>query len=210
MKKQLFLILAILTVGITQAQPTQGNLLVGGSGYVRNLFQSGPDLTEIRLSPNVGYMLTNRFALGINLGFDQSSFRSNASNRTITIMPGGGTSVFERQNITVLRAGIFARGYLNDKRLCPFLQGGLGYFRHTNTEKLEGFPEYRRSFSNINLSGSVGLSYFFTRQVAVEGMLTGNYGSGFVPGPGYNDLKSLVGFNIGFQIFLPVRKSPEQ
>lgn len=209
MKKVLFLVLSAFFTVTGYAQSQKGNLLVGGNGYVRNLLRSGPNTTQIRLRPSVGYMLTNRFALGIDLGFDRSSFRDNSSNRTVTITPGGGRSVYESQTITILKAGLFARGYLTDTRLCPFLQGGLGYFQYTNTEKLEGFPEFSRSFSNINLSGSVGISYFFTRQVAVEGMLTGNFGSGTVPDPAYADLTSLVGFNIGFQIFLPVKKDSD-
>lgn len=126
------------------ASLAKGNKLVGVS--LGNIFLEGGSrgFTSINLSPDLLFMLGNRFAIGPALALS-GSFRENVSVSSATI-------------------GANARFFLaNDKRTLPFLQFGASYV--TSSVEFDGVESSDNSFL---VDGIAGLDVFVRENVALE------------------------------------------
>jgi len=128
---------------------TQGSWLLGTSSV--GLAVSG-DFINLRISPNVGYFLTDRFVLGLNSGFSYASTIDNDSNEF---------------NADGWSAQPFVRYYFPNQqgqRLVPFGQFGVGYASSNSSSE---------NLFDINLNrwsthASIGANLFLAPNVAFE------------------------------------------
>ncbi|MBG9377952.1 hypothetical protein I5907_17065 [Panacibacter sp. DH6] len=86
MKNFILFILFISVVKNSSGQLTKNNWLVGGNGYFNSTAYnnsagaSGQKVTNIQLTPNIGYFIADKFATGLKLGFGSSRYRVEGQN----------------------------------------------------------------------------------------------------------------------------------
>ncbi|KAA9035706.1 porin family protein [Ginsengibacter hankyongi] len=86
MKKILLLIFTFSSILYSSAQITKSNWLIGGTGlfnsttYNSTTGAAGQRVTDIQLSPNIGYFLVDKFATGLKLGFGSSRYKTIGQN----------------------------------------------------------------------------------------------------------------------------------
>jgi hypothetical protein len=86
MKKNILFILAVSMIKISSGQLTKQNWLVGGNGifnsttYNNSAGIPGQKMTNIQLTPNIGYFITDKFATGLKLSFGSVRFRIEGQN----------------------------------------------------------------------------------------------------------------------------------
>lgn len=111
MKRLLFFVIGASMYSNVFCQLTKGNWLVGGTGsfsstkntYSNNNYYQTSDVTDIKISPNIGYFVVDKFAVGL-----RPSFSKNKAQVTTT----GGAST----NVNRFEIGPFIRYYfLNDE-----------------------------------------------------------------------------------------------
>lgn len=161
--KKIFSILLLLISLSLNAQITKNNWLVGG-GISFSYSKSKPEAAvdskafHMSLSPNLGYFIWNKFALGSRLDFDMSRYKSD-----------NGSSSFDRLLVTP-----FIRYYFlgNEKMINPFAEssyrfsvinennsqefsakGGIAIFAN-NSVAYEIFLNYLNSFSKNHFIGN--------------------------------------------------------
>lgn len=173
----------------------RGSLLVGlseaGLSYQP---MDGDRIFNFSLKPNVGYFLTDRWAVGAGLTFSSSHVRFNSNN-----------DVFLFEN-SVLSLGLnaFTRYYVGpqERRLRPFLLAEAGVL-HVNTRYEQ--PNQNTNFRGANtwLTGRAGLgaNLFLAPRVALEGALTYSLGKG-QNFDGTTFTNNRIGLDLGFQFFL--------
>lgn len=92
MRKLLFSLLFVLLTFIAEAQITKTNWLVGGSANVYRQQEKllGTDIksTSIELSPNLGYFIVDKFAVGLQpsfgyLYYTKSSYHSQSTSWSV-------------------------------------------------------------------------------------------------------------------------------
>ena len=185
MKKNTFLLcLLLLCMQVASAQLTKGNWLVGGSGSYSADKQvsegAGINIksTSVVITPNVGYFLINKFAVGMNLGFGVNKLRS------LNI---------PTSSITNYYAGPFLKYYLlqEDKLVNLFVYGNYNYglSRGKNSGRVDKSSGYTYSVSG-------GPAIFFNNTAALE-LSIGWYHSRSIEDKVYtNSIKLGLGFQI--------------
>ena len=94
MKKNIsFLCLLLFCMQVANAQLTKGNWLVGGSGYLSSQSQNqrGQNVkgSNLRLSPNLGYFIADKFAAGARISFEHNTLKYlGVSQKTTTVSIG--------------------------------------------------------------------------------------------------------------------------
>ena len=186
MKKTiLFFITACFFIN-TYGQITKKNWLLGGTGsYSSDKQVLQGSTTELKsayatLTPNIGYFIADKFAIGINLGFGLNKI-------TATNIPSS--------SITNYFAGPFAKYYFlpKDKLLNLFLYGNYNYgiSRGKNSGVVDKSSGYKYSIAG-------GPVIFFNNSVGLE-LSMGWYHSKSIDDKSYtNSIK----FGLGFQIHL--------
>lgn len=137
--KKFFLFLGILVFLSVQsgyAQLEKGTLLLGGSGS----FQKYKGISNLTLNPNIGLFLANKFVLGLNASYINSS-----------------------SNTTLVGLGPYARGYfLSGAKGSLFASAGFNYFniKFSNTSESEsgysiglGYAHFLNKSVAMELSG---------------------------------------------------------
>lgn len=158
--KQFLTFLAILLFSInSKCQLTRGNWMVGGSGtfsstkntYSNNNYYQTSDVTDIKISPNIGYFIVNKFAVGL-----RSSFSKNKAEVTTT----GGLST----NVNRFEIGPFLRYYfLKDENRNNILAEASYQY---------GIYRFKPDKGNINtFSVLVGPVVYFNTVVGLEFLL---------------------------------------
>lgn len=165
-----------------------GRMFIGGS--TANLDMS--DLVNDRsgfgfgLNPNVGLFLSEKWALGSSL------FISHSSN--------------DFYNGYSFGVSPFARFYpqASDGPLQWFLTAGVGITRMVNEfDEIVGNPmELNNSQWLKSFNTGIGLDWFLSENIAVEGIL----GYTYIDAPAFSSETRNLGFNIGFQYFLRAKK----
>jgi outer membrane protein len=185
-------LVALLGLGQTvYAQTAPGQWLAGGSLSMSGSRAGSNSAINDRsfgfsLSPRVGYFVINRLAVGI-----VSSVGYSSSQRDI----GAGGSF--TSSVNTLAASAFARYYLQSGRLVPFVQGEFGYTRFSITSRS---PQFATTMSSSEDQGTyaigVGLAYFVSPQVAIEG--TVDYAArAFIP----TSANHLLDFRVGLMMY---------
>lgn len=150
------LITAILFTITTNAQITKGNWMVGGDASYTNskvinandkIIGSG---NSIRVFPNIGYFIIDKFSLGINGNFNYGKSNGSPSNIGFGVGP-------------------FARYYFlkSEKRINLLTEVNYNYY----TSKTQGF----NSTNSTSYRFKAGPVIYFNSSVGLE--LTLNYGS---------------------------------
>lgn len=187
MKKLLFTFFFFLFFQFSKGQLTQGNWLTGGSAsfsstnsnYSNQTMNAKSEEIYLALSPNMGYFLLDKFALGVSPAFTwgKGEFESGITTNTKRFL-----------------IGPFARLYLlNTERPFNILTNASYQFGLYSSEGAKG---------KINtFSVGAGPVIFFNSSVALEVIL--GYGSRVEDVKGvYKSTQSGFQMGIGFQIHL--------
>lgn len=193
MKKLLLLatVIPILSTTAANAQPRKGDWLVGAniaglSGYVDPGVNSHFD---VHIVPSAGYFLTNRLAIGtgIGLGYHANSKKIHGFNY--------GVSPFLRYYFSKKEGMELKRAYL-------FTDVSAGYNGFTQKNKVNNT---KITGNLLNAGAGLGLAYFITQNVSIEGLFKVNYSTG-INGINSNFAQFRPSLGIGFNIYLPGRK----
>jgi outer membrane protein len=191
MKKVLLTAVAVFSLTFVNAQEeekagfgfSKGNVIVEG-----NLgFGSTNDKnTEVKTSnfefnPKAGYFLTDKFAIGVELGVD--SFKEETA----------GTETDKTSNFN---AGVFGRYYFLDlgQRFKTYAEAGLGM----TSGKAKTSPTTDVKYSGFGAGAGLGINYFVSESFAINFGLTDilSYGTAKVDGG-----KNVSGFNANVNVF---------
>ena len=178
-------LLFAMTTQTSIAQTQKGGFMVGGRGNIRyqnrNFPRAGNQVFIISLVPNVGYFVVKNLALGIE---PTASYQWQQY-------------VYKFNNLGI---GAFARYYISDKKLKPFV--ALAYdFQRTKFNNLTITPPLNSISTFASVVPQLGLAYFINPNVALEGNLSLPITSGRSNGSVITGSNSLI-LNFGFQIFL--------
>ncbi len=198
-------LLATLLVGVCfvdlYAQTSKKSWLIGGNLYIRREVKAGPNTWNIGLFPNAGYFVANNFAMGLTAQASFSFFKTT-SNSAAGSFYNGQILLVDKINETEYSLAPFLRGYIGSKKLRPFLQAQIGYFRSRSVTSFLAISETRTdTYGGLLLGAGVGVAYFVSDSVALEAFLNSTYNEEnyrfFAP--------SNIGLNFGIQFHLPAR-----
>jgi len=188
-KLTIFLGVLLLSMQAADAQLTKGNWLVGGNGYFSTQSQKQPGAnakgSNLRLSPNIGYFLADKFAAGARLNFEHNTLKYS----------------FVSQKSTRIGIGPFLRYYLLDvdKKVNVFTEGSYQYsYVSSNTNSNTSSSESDNTFRV-----SAGPVFYFNSSVGLE--LSLNYELYKTAATDSEIKKFFIG--IGFQIHLEKDKN---
>lgn len=184
--RTLFFFLVLVTSLTLNAQITKGNWLVGGNGSFTSSTATSEDNsgneieskgTGLRLNPNIGYFLADKFSLGLDTSINFSNPQGNDnSNWTLGLGP-------------------FICYYFleSDKR--------VNLFSEANYIFSTGLSELNNDLKSSAFGFSVGGVLFFNSSVGLE--LSINYTNSTVrrEGSSYSNSKNIF-IGLGFQIHL--------
>jgi hypothetical protein len=150
------------------AQTEQGDWLVGG----RIDLNTGKNNTHIGISPNAGFFVIDKFAVGGNFLID---YNKSANNK-----------------ITAFGIGPFARYYFTTTKARPLLHGSFNYL----STKIKT-PITSTTNNGINFLIAGGLAVFINENVAIEPLAGYSYSKykDFDGSGGFN-------LGIGFQVYI--------
>jgi len=180
MKKLSILLFALLTCSIAAtAQTSKGNVMIGGH-FMLNIPTDDDNGADIVLStkPAAGYFFADNAVLGLSIPISGTS-GDGYSNSTMGLVP-------------------FFRYYFSSGNLYFFPEVGVGMVRYGSSRDTN---EGRVSNSRSEAAGSlgVGMAYFLTDHVSIEGLFSYQgedfINPLFVTGGGVN-------FSIGIQAYL--------
>ena len=202
-KANAFLLTLFFTLCITgiQAQTGRKSWLVGGNAHARREFRGGPSTWNINLTPNAGYFVADNFAMGLwaQAGF---SFLKTRSNSVIGSVINGRQVSVDRINESEYAAAPFLRGYIGSRKLRPFLQAQIGYFKRRSVTTFLDAPDKQVEIQDgVLLGAGAGVAYFVSDYIALEAFLNSTYNDeNYWRFPPTN-----VGMSFGLQFHLPNR-----
>lgn len=203
MKKTLVLIAVLIMGGANVfAQTQKGDFLLGAGTSLDFSFLSSQVSTDsyerdkiknnsFEFTPRIGYFLANNLVVGIDF-----------LNSTATEKQDG-----DKYKTSTFALGPFARVYLGNTNVKPFLHAGFGFGK--NTEKYNsssaGYPDNKVKSNLTTYDVGGGVSFFLTSKVALEvGISYGNASSKFTNyynEDATNKVKGIAS-SIGFSIHL--------
>lgn len=165
----------------TNAQIQQGNWMVGGNIISSNFGLNTGQGFDIAIQPKAAYFIHDNFALGgyVNLGISGKKGADTTFNYAV---------------------GPMARYYFSDNQVDNLLKHGR-FFVEGNAG-IGGTTGSGDNANGLNVGFGPGYAYFISPNVAVEGLVKYNGDFGF----GNRGTVSTIGFNVGFQIYLPTAK----
>jgi len=192
-----YIFLAFLSFIITSfafGQLTKGNWLVGGSGrfntykneIISSISTTNGKYTQIDFSPNIGYFLADKFALGI-----KTTVSSIKGDYTVEGGNGFGGSSSQRYLI-----GLFSRYYLLDKEKQMNILVDANY----QTGIIRGLNDTKGSLNNFAIVG--GPVIYFNSSVGIEFLLGYNREFEKYSSQVYSEQKNGFIFSVGLQIHL--------
>lgn len=163
-----------------QAQIQKGNVLVSGELANFDLGLNKGGTFNFGIVPKIGWFFRDNTAVGPYVSFNLATAK------------GAGTTV-------AYGVGAFGRQYFNDNDLN--LLRHLRFFAEANVGIEGENVNNGESTNGLGLGIGPGVAYFITPNIGVEGLLKYRNIVGF----GNTPSNSNLGFNLGFQIFLPRR-----
>jgi opacity protein-like surface antigen len=126
-----------------------------------------------------GYFLGKKIAVGLQTGYSRTNYfytdgSKPGSHSTLSVAP-------------------FVRYYINTNRIAPFAEVMAGTNWLTDKSNFSGTESTHKSSSSFYAVG-MGLNYFISRDVALEGILRYNDNEG--------ESKAYLDFDLGLQFFL--------
>jgi hypothetical protein len=195
MKQTTFFIVTTLLLSLTSnAQLDKKNWLVGGSGSFKSfnnnftsvVYNSEAKITEIKLTPNIGYFVIDKFAVGLKTTL------SLRNEKGLSAGTGYGKSLR-------LDYGPFVRYYFLEKDKQFNILSDLTY--QFGNVKLTSEKGSRNNFSIL-----AGPALYFNSSVAIEFLVGYIYATEQISSPTFgNPFKQIdkgFQFEIGFQIHL--------
>ena len=146
-------------------------------------------LRNFNISPRFGYFIVNNLAIGIDLNLSRTGF-------------GTGD---DKEIMTLLGIGPFARYYLPGKKISPFLELS-GSFGSITDKYLDWNDEQVKNKQSVNsFCGGIGLAIPLAERVKLD--IMGGYSSSTVKSREDNEdnarlISNTLGFKIGFLILL--------
>jgi hypothetical protein len=169
-------VFSFLLTASSYSQITKGFWMFGGNGSFENSKTNYPQgqikVTNIRISPNAGYFLVDKFAAGLRIDLLHTK---------------GGSITPPYSRYTTLQVGPYLRYYFlnTDKRFNLLSEAGVSYITNKASDSRNN------SFEFNSLAGAV---VFLNSSVGIE-MLAG-YKAGKSESIPYNSLSFLVGLQI--------------
>ena len=158
------------------AQLQQGNWMVGGQ-LADFRFTNG---FAMSLTPQVGYFIQDRWAVGAKVGFGLQSYEDiDGSDVDYSVTAFSRYYFADSEVETLLNNGAF------------FVEGNVGF---GGTDALDG-----STTNGFDFLVGAGYSYFVTNTVGLEAML----GYGGLLGGGNESFQGDLSLGVGFQIYLP-------
>ncbi|MEK6493160.1 outer membrane beta-barrel protein [Myroides odoratimimus] len=163
MKKLVLSLVAVAAFGFTAnaqetEKPTFGfqetNVFVEGSFELKDATSKEDGVktkgTNFNFSPKVGYMLSDKVAVGVALGFGKTSFVETLEGKEKL-----------GENLKTLYAGAFARYYFLElgQRFKTYAEVGVGF-----DERKSG--DYKNT--GIKAGLDLGMNYFVTKNIAIS------------------------------------------
>ncbi|HVG16801.1 MAG TPA: outer membrane beta-barrel protein [Chitinophagaceae bacterium] len=186
MKKNLLALLLVIAAFATtaSAQLQKGYYLIGGDLATANIGFSDGTPFNINISPKVAWFRSNNLAVGgfINLGLSTAKDLGTTVNYGIGPLARyyfGSSTVSTTGTTSARSSGRW------------FVEGDFG-IQGINTSG-------GSSTTGLGIGIGPGLAYFVNENIALEALLKYNKVFGF----GNDGGQSLLGINLGFQIYLP-------
>ncbi|MBS7256187.1 outer membrane beta-barrel protein [Flavobacterium branchiicola] len=196
MKTKLITLIALFTICFASAQQQEietelhsakgvqfekGDMFVEGALSV----STASDQNHFGFTPKFGYFLTDKLAVGADLGYSHTKIKSTD------------------QKESVFGIGVLARYYflqLDSKRFKAYSEAGLGYGR--NTTKSAVIDDTNNS---VKANISVGLNYFITKNIAATFVLADVLSYNNVSA---GDQPSTDTFNLNLNVFQNIFSQP--
>lgn len=204
LKKGLLLHSLIFLSFLAKAQTEKGQFMVGGNANLSttkiNNHHASTGTNTFRsfgfgLRPNVGYFFLPQFVVGLTPSFSYQKQKSGPDNSPMTpqsVSHDIGLGFFSRYYFLLGKFGVFPELSV-DKQFVKSKNYQLDPIQNVIVEQEE-------KNNSINFYPSIGLSYFITDNVGIEGIL--KHSSDKEEYDTFsNDFKRLS-FNIGLQVFL--------
>ena len=170
MKKVQVLVIALFAMTLAFAQPEKGNLLLGGAlnldigssnVKVDGVKTNGPKTFNLGVTPRVGYFLSDKVLVGVNLGFMMTNSKDEST----------GTEV--KSNGLAYGGGVFARYYITPvEHFALFFEGGVGAMFGSSKIETAGTTVDGPNTMALNAGVSPGISIYVSKRIALEA----NYG----------------------------------
>lgn len=189
MKKNIISLFLLISFSVAKSQIDKAIWLVGGSGSfssTKNTFNSPnysqtSDVVGIKISPNIGYFIFEKFAIGLRPSFSKDKAQ-------VTTAAGGYT------NVNRFEIGPFVRYY--------FLNKEKPYNILTDISYQTGLYAFRSDKgTNNTFSASVGPVIYFNSSVGLE-FLLGYYRRNEKVKEVFETIQEGFQIGIGFQIHL--------
>jgi len=162
MKKIVLSAVAILAFGFANAQDSssygfsQGNILLEGNLGFESTNDKNDDTktSGFQFNPKVGYFLTDKFAVGVELGIGSAKTEFD------------GTDVEKESNFN---AGVFGRYYFLDlgQRFKTYAEAGVGF-----GSTKEGLDDAEIKATGVRFNAGLGINYFISDSFAINFGLT--------------------------------------
>ncbi len=165
MKKLLLTVTAVAGLAfVSNAQEfgfDKGNFIVEGNlqGSTVNNKNDDSKVSAFQFNPKAGYFVTDKIAVGVELGFGQNKETTN---------PVAGKTV---ETDKIFAAGVFGRYYFLElgSRFKTYTEVGVGYASITGDEKVGSDPAVKDPAVNgFGVNAGVGVNYFLTDKIAVN------------------------------------------
>ncbi|UTG66784.1 outer membrane beta-barrel protein (plasmid) [Elizabethkingia anophelis] len=184
--KKLILGTVLITTGLfsfSKAQIQKGNWMVGGNIISSEFGLNTGGAYNFSLQPKAAYFVDDNLAIGGLVTFGFSGSKDSSTKYTYNI-------------------GALGRYYFNNDQVDNLLKHGRFFVEGNLGIGGTSFTKGGNSTTGLNLGVGPGYAYFITPNVAIEGLVKYNGDFGF----GNNGTTSNIGFNVGFQIYLPTSK----
>jgi len=170
MKKVQLLLMSFVFATMAFSQQAKGDIYLGGSlnlsaesssTEVGSTNTDGPKIFSFGIEPKVGYFISDKISVGLNLGF--SSYNRKVEN--------SGTTT-KNTNLSY-GGGIFARYYvLPTEKFGFFFEAGADLMAGSSKTDIGGVETDGPNTLNINAGFTPGIVFYVSNRVALEA----NYG----------------------------------
>lgn len=168
MKKLQLLVIALFAMTIAFAQPEKSDIFLGGSlnfnmgsskSEVGGTTSDGPKTLNIGIAPKAGYFISDKFLVGLNLGFNMTNVTDES------------TGVEVKTNTLGYGGGVFARYYIVPaERFAFFFEGGVNATLGNSTVETAGVSVDGPNTFALNAGISPGISVYVSKRIALEAM----------------------------------------
>lgn len=186
MKKIVLSMVAVLAFGFANAQDSgsygfsKGNILLEGNVTFSSTNDKNTETktSAFEFNPKAGYFLTDKFALGLELGIGSDKEEV------------AGTDTDKNSNFNV---GVFGRYYFLDlgQRFKTYAEAGVGL-----ANGKDGLGEFK--YTGIEFGAGLGINYFVSESFAINFGLTDILG---YSSKKYEDAEAVTDFNANFNVF---------